>query len=235
MVRKFLAFDLETLKEFPSGNWRDFKPLGISCAAMLPSDTGQIITWYGRTPAPGPAQQMSREEVISMVRGLQAMVNPGGYTLLTWNGLNFDFPILGDESGLVAECRELAANHVDMMFQVFCITGHYLALNTAATGMGLPGKAPGVTGKEAPRFWSEGRHDEVLEYLAQDVRTTADVAQSCQDRGSLLWTSRAGNRQEIDLTSGWLPVSQAVNLPEPDTSWMTNPATRNDFTNWLQD
>ena len=27
-----------------------------------------------------------------MVLTLQAMVSAGGYTLVTWNGLNFDFP-----------------------------------------------------------------------------------------------------------------------------------------------
>ena len=68
MPRKYLAFDLEIAKEIPDGgDWRDNSPLGISCAAVLPSDSAQPITWYGKTPAGGPSGQMTREEVKAMV------------------------------------------------------------------------------------------------------------------------------------------------------------------------
>ena len=168
-----------------------------------------------------------------MVWALEAIVNAGGYTLLTWNGLNFDFPVLAEESGLIAECQQLATNHVDMMFHVFCLKGHYLGLEAAALGMGLPGKTPGMTGKDAPAYWAQGRHQEVLNYLVQDVRTTVDVATACEQRAAMLWTSRAGNPQGVDLPSGWLSIQEALQLPEPDTSWMTNHPTRNDFLAWM--
>jgi hypothetical protein len=236
MPGKYLALDLEIAKEIPDGgDWRASSPLGISCASVWASDSNQPVIWHGRIPGGGPSNQMSREESQSMVRSLEAMVNQSGYTLLTWNGLNFDFPVLAEESGLSAECKKLAIDHVDMMFHVFCIRGHFLGLEAAALGMGLPGKTPGMTGKDAPNYWAEGRHQEVLDYLAQDVRTTLDVARSCDDRGSLTWNSRAGNLQEVNLPLGWLPVKEALNEPEPDTSWMTDPPTRNEFTAWLND
>jgi len=229
-----MAFDLEIAKEIPDGgDWRANSPLGISCAAALANDLAQPIIWHGRTPACGHAAQMNQEEVKAMVLTLQAMVSAGGYTLVTWNGLNFDFPVMAEESGLVSECKELAAHHVDMMFHVFCVKGHYLGLDTAAKGMGLPGKTPGMTGADAPRYWAQERYEEVPEYLAQDVRTTVDVAQACEERGALLWTSQRGNPQGIDLPSGWLPVLEALKLAEAETSWMTNPPKRNDFTAWL--
>lgn len=40
---------------------------------------------------------------------------------------------------------------------------------------------------------------------------------------------------ELDLPAGWLTVWQAMKVPEPDTSWMTNPLSREEFTAWLSD
>ena len=37
-----------------------------------------------------------------------------GYTIVTWNGLGFDFDILADESQMLAECRQLAIGHVQL-------------------------------------------------------------------------------------------------------------------------
>lgn len=74
-----------------------------------------------------------------------------------------------------------------------------------------------------------------FDLLAQDVQTTVDVAQACEERGALLWTSQRGNPQEADLPSGWLTVREAVTLPDPDTSWMPNPQSRSDYTGWLDD
>ena len=167
-----------------------------------------------------------------MVRALAAMAS-GGYTLVTWNGLAFDLPVLAEEAGLDAECKELAANHLDMMFFLFCVKGYRLGLDAAAKGMGLAGKTPGMTGADAPRLWAEGKHQQVLDYLAQDVRTTVDLALACEQRRALLWTSQRGNPMKLDLPAGWLTVQEAAKLPEPDTSWMTNPPQRREFTDWL--
>ena len=233
--RKYLAFDLEIAKEIPEGgDWRANSPLGISCAATLASDTSELVTWHGETPNSDPSGRMSREEVGTMVKALMAMVD-AGYTLVTWNGLAFDFPVLAEESGLDSECQGLAANHVDMMFHLFCVKGYRLSLNAAAKGMGLAGKTPGMTGADAPKLWAEGKYRQVLDYLAQDVRTTLDLTLVCEQRRALLWTSQRGNPMELGLPRGWLTVQGAVKLPEPDTSWMTNPPRRGEFTAWLSD
>lgn len=233
--RKYLAFDLETVKEFPEGaDWRKYRPLGISVAAAYASDTGQLTYWYGRTPAGRPTRQMNMGEVAAMVRALQAMVSDRGYTLVSWNGLGFDFPILAEESGSVSDCTQLALNHVDMMFHVFCLKGHYLELDAAAKGMGLPGKMVGVTGADAPRLWAQGDYERVLVYLGQDARVTADLAQASDNCRALCWTSQRGNPQKVGLSSGWLTVREALALPEPDTSWMTDPPKREEFIAWVR-
>ena len=122
--RKYLAFDIETVKEFPSGaDWREHRPLGIGCAAACSVDMPEPLRWYDSVPGgDGIASRMSRDSLASLVRTLADLAGEG-YTLLTWNGTGFDFDILAEESGLREECGELALSHVDMMFHLFCIRG----------------------------------------------------------------------------------------------------------------
>ena len=118
---------------------------------------------------------MAREEARHVVDCLSQMA-ADGYTMLTWNGLGFDFDILAEESGAFETCKDLALRHVDMMFHVFCDRGFLVALDKAAQWMGLPGKPAGMTGLLAPQFWAQGRYREVLAYVTQDVRIALQVA-----------------------------------------------------------
>ena len=229
-----MAFDIEIARILPDDvtNWKPFRPLGITCAATLCSD-GQLNIWYGRTPAGDISNQMNQTEAAKLVEHLQTEVR-AGYSILTWNGLGFDFDILAEESGLNSTCGELAMDHVDMMFHIFCLKGYPISLDKAAKGMGLSGKTPGMTGDLAPRYWADGRREEVLEYVAQDVRTTLELAQVVEKRCNLKWTSNRGNPQSLPLPESWLTVKQAMALPEPDTSWMSNPWSRSKFTSWVK-
>lgn len=234
MDRRYVAFDIETAKEWPDGaDWNRYRPLGISCAATLPADTDTARVWHGLTGDDQPADRMSREDVAKLVEHLLAMVGDG-YTILTWNGLGFDFQILAEESGMADECKSLALGHVDMMFHVFCELGHPVALDAAAQAMGLPGKPEGMSGLLAPRMWAEGKRQEVLDYVAQDARTTVDLATLCAHQGCFRWVTRRGTTRRMPLPRGWLDVSSAVKLPEPDTSWMSQPLSRRKFTAWLR-
>jgi hypothetical protein len=232
MERKYLAFDIEIAAEIPEGatDWKEYRPLGITCAATLPGD-GDPSLWFGIEEHPNLAPRMTREEVCDLVRYLQSAVAKG-YTILTWNGLSFDFDVIAEESGMHAECAELALHHVDMMFHVFCLRGHYLGLDKVAKGLGLPGKTAGMDGAKAPQMWADGKFAEVLEYVAQDVRTTLDVALKVEEIGLVEWTSQKGRRNFIDIAQ-WLTVTEAQALPLPDTSWMTNPVDRGQFTAWI--
>jgi hypothetical protein len=124
---------------------------------------------------------MSREDAQGLVQYLANMA-ANGYRILTWNGLGFDFDILAEESGAAASCKECALGQVDIMFHVFCSLGYPVGLDKAAQGMGLPGKPPGMSGIKAPRLWAQGHFKEVLEYVAQDVRTAMQLAQTCEQR-----------------------------------------------------
>jgi hypothetical protein len=226
MKRRYLAFDIETARGVEP-NWRSCRPLGISCAATLLSDTDELILWHGSE------DKMSQQEAASLVKYLRAIVE-GGYTIATWNGVGFDFDILGEESGMLAECRELAVNHVDMMFHVLCRLGFGVSLNAAAKGMGLEGKPEGMNGAMAPVMWAEGKREAVLDYVAQDVRTTLELATECEACGALRWITKKGKLRTMGLLGGWLTVEEAEQLREPDTSWMTDPWNRAEFTAWLR-
>ena len=245
----YLAFDLEIAAIIPEGeaDWKAYRPLGITCAATqingaepllwFPSSDDLPIPQIGHTigmwkNAASFSDRMSADDVCNLVRHLQSAVAKG-YTILTWNGLSFDFDVLAEESGMHAQCAELAKHHVDMMYHIFCLRGHYLGLDKVAKGLGLPGKTAGMDGAKAPQMWSDGKFAAVLEYVAQDVQTTLDVALEAERIGGVQWVSVTGRTNIIDLDR-WMSVDEAQRLPLPDTSWMKNPVSRDKFTAWMQ-
>jgi hypothetical protein len=170
---KFAAFDLEIAKDFPeNSNWQDFSPLGITCAAVAFSDGTEPVFWKG-------IPQLNQMECQKIVWKLHEFVN-SGYTLVTWNGCGFDFSVLGEESGLIKECGELALQHVDLMLIVTFTKGWFLSLQAALLGAGLQGKRKSVvlsngsthddmSGSKAPKLWKDGEYNAVLSYLRDDV------------------------------------------------------------------
>lgn len=235
MSPNYVAFDIEVAKEFPieAADWSAYRPLGISCAATLAANAGEAVLWHGVDAAGEPGNRMNRKDAARLVEYLADMVRQG-YTVLSWNGLGFDFDILAEESDMIDECRELAKEHVDMMFHVFCELGYPVGLDAVARGMRLPGKTKGMAGHMAPGLWAPGARQQVLDYVAQDARTTLDVAVACEKRGHLRWITRRGTPKQMPLRHGWLPVHAAQRLPMPDTSWMSNAMSRERFTAWMR-
>jgi hypothetical protein len=233
MKRKYLAFDIETAKDVPGEdfNWKPHRPLGICCAAALADGAKEPIVWHG-TNNGEPSPRLSRPEARKIVDELARFVDEG-YTLLTWNGLGFDFDVLSEEADARERCKALAVKHVDMMFHVFCDRGFPVALDKAAQAMAIAGKPPGMSGILAPRLWAQGRCREVIDYVSQDVRTTLQIALECEKRRRLEWITRRGTTSSISLARGWFTVQEALQQPEPDVSWMDRPISRGEFTGWL--
>lgn len=234
MVRRYVAFDIETAKDVPGTDfdWKPHRPLGITCIASQTTASDKPRVWLTRTKSGIPAPQMSRPDVATFIQYLDEAVRDG-FVPLSWNGLSFNFNVLAEESGLVDLCKKHALRHIDMMFHVVCERGFPVALKNAASGLRLPGKLVGVEGINAPTLWAEGKYDLVTEYVAQDVRTTLAVARESEERKSFAWTTRKGSVSSMPLLRGWLSVEAAMRLPLPDTSWMSDPPSRSDFTSWL--
>ncbi len=241
-MKKIVAFDLEIAKELPDGgDWLSVAPLGISCAATLDSDD-DLQLWHGYVAHDGEYYaQMTPEQCCDLAQHLVEM-QAQGYTVVTWNGLGFDFPVLAMECGdLISfdNLRDLALGHIDMGFSMLCEKGFMVGLDTAAKGMKLAGKTEGMKGALAPVMWKQGRkaQERVLEYVAQDVRTTLEVFQIVEKHKALRWTSKTGriNFWRLAPPRRFTTVKEALALPEPDTAWMTEPWSRSKFAGWTED
>ena len=233
----FAAFDLETAKILPP-NVNDLKqhtPLGISCAAIALSDAEEPEVWSG-------SPQLTADECGQLVDRLQALV-AAGYTIVTWNGASFDFSVLAQESGRIEDCGELALGHADLMLLVTFSKGWYLGLDKALAGAGLKGKVKNValrdgtiladmSGAQAPALWKAGEHEAVLAYLKGDVAQLLALAEVVQRTHTIRWLSNSGKPQSVRVKT-LLTVSECFQIPEPDTSWMSNAPSRSSFVNWI--
>jgi hypothetical protein len=233
IMTKYLAFDIEIAKEIPEGetDWKAHRPLGITCAAAASSDGG-LWNWSAQVNNHF-VSKMTKTKCQALVRRLAFLVEKN-YQILTWNGLGFDFDILSEESGMFNECKVLALNHIDMMFHFFCSKGYPLGLDAAAKGMGLPGKPEGMDGAKAPELWTKGKYHKVLDYVSWDAKNTVALAEAVEDTGRLDWTARSGRPNSWPCKK-WLTVKEAMELPEPDTSWMSDPWPRDKFYGWCGD
>jgi hypothetical protein len=185
------------------------------------------------TEADRPAPRMRQADVRILVDHLRDAVSLG-YTILTWNGASFDFDVLAEESARLDLCRACAHDHVDMMFHLVCMMGFGVKLQKAAEGLGLEGKAGGMSGGEAPKLWAAGEFEKVLTYVAQDVRLALQVAAECEKRKEFAWITTNGTRKAKPLAGGWKTVRDALTLPLPDTSWMTSKGmSREDCLAWM--
>jgi len=243
----FVSFDLEIATEVPDTgrDWLRHRP-GIACAAIMREGDREPTVMF--EPGANPDLYDNRTKAMngpacdSLVTMLSAAVEDGR-TIVTWNGLGFDFAILAVESGRRAECIELALGSVDMMFQVFCEKGYPLKLDAALAGMRLPakthsvrlndGRVATISGAEAPGLWRAGEHAAVMAYCGDDARRTLALAVECQRRGRLTWQSRRGTPNQIDVGRRWVTVRECLRLPLPDTSWMTDPLPRERFIGWM--
>jgi len=227
--RKYATFDLEIYKSVQNmSNWLAETPLGISCAAVNPN----ILFWS--TPRPCLDRYAARR----LVADLQDIAKD--YTLLTWNGAQFDFQILALESEMVKECAELALNHVDMMFLVYCIRGHFLGLDKALAGSGVPGKVHEVTlttgekltgmyGGMAPQLWQRGEYQAVLDYLAGDVTQPMALARVIDTTGHMNFVGLGGT---TSMPCKLLTVEEVCEYDDRGR-WALNRARRQGFLKWL--
>ena len=236
---KLAAFDLEIASSFPDDHieFSRLVRLGITCAAVALSDQHLPQLWK-RHP------RLSVDECIELVNALGRYAN-AGYTLVTWNGCQFDFQVLAGESGLYEQCGRLAWEHVDMMAMVTFTKGYFLSLEKALIGAGLGGKQKSVTlrsgrvlngmdGSLAPELWAQGETEAVLSYLKEDVLQTLRLAQSVLSQRRIRWTSNRGTPQEAHFER-LFTIRECFGFPLPDVSWMSSPPRREQFTAWIPD
>lgn len=241
---KLAAFDLEIFNEIPEGesDWKKQRPLGISCLGIITSNGREVFAHQPLDEEPRP---LRKKEIQRVVHTMKSMV-ASGYTFVTVNGLGFDFDILGEESGLVKTCADLALNHhVDMMLICLAKYGWPVGLRALAIGAGVDPKLKQVTlkdgstfddmhGAKAPELWQAGEYEAVLAYLRQDVVATLETAVVSAAKNKLFWHSSKGRPWSVSLRDNKLPtVAECLDWPRPDTSWMSDPVTREQLLEWI--
>lgn len=226
MTNKYAVFDLEIIKDVTGvDDWWSVAPFGVSCCAVVLSDSDNAIVWSGYPELGNVGLQCA-------VYGLENLAIEG-YTLVGFNSLGFDLRLLASESKMQHLCKAIASSHVDMFFHLFCMLGYAPGLDRLCEGMGTPRKTKGMDGAKAPELWAKGERQAVIDYCVQDVRSALALLLAAEERGGVQWTSKSGKTVTCDFEK-WLTVTQALSLPEPDNSWMKDPWRRSKFTGWME-
>lgn len=220
-----IAFDLEitnVLEDF--GQWREQRPLGISCLAMSAGEHSYIY-FAGRAPL--ALDERTSSEIVHFMYDEYFCEQ---YTIVTFNGLGFDFVVLADASREFTLCREMALSdyHVDLMFNAYMALGHNIGLNTACEETFGAQKVGFESGAEAPVAWHDGRHKEVIEYCKNDALITFKLYKYLQTSPCLKWKTRRGKGKPRQLfgNSKWRPtwsVARMLEREPPEVpQWMRN-------------
>lgn len=176
MVPDYCAWDLEIAVTVPSGvDWDDYRPLGISCAAVYVSGPGMTTLWPADNSNMPFPDKLSPQEAAEMLSCLLDLVQ-AGQPLVTWNGAGFDLRVLADEcqdEALAKTCAVLALDHYDPGYQMICQKGFMCKLQAASEGMGLEGKLEGMKGALAPVMWTGNVPDD--DEIARDVKSISET------------------------------------------------------------
>jgi hypothetical protein len=236
---RYLGFDLEVCTWPEDNNWDRKTNLGVSCIGLMGTDWNEHEVYYASACNGSPEARAMNEQELKFVAEELVGYTGLGYTLVTWNGLQFDFLVMALADPVHAmEYKAHAMNHIDPMFEIFCVKGWPVGLNAVAKGIGLPGKmTDGVSGADAPKMWMEGTLEDrqkVLEYVGQDAKTTLDIVEAGTRMEQLKWQSKLSRRWQMIPYKHPRTVKECLELPEPDNSWMTNPLTRKGFYDWTE-
>ena len=257
MISKYVAFDLEIAQELPDGcnDITPYRPLGITCAAAAVHTNGkeEVYSFYPDIGDDGAYEPRMSVEKCRDMFDMLGLWQGGGYDIVTWNGLGFDFDVLAEE----VQCRayadeslcdvvkdrmfaeavaKMAMNSVDPAFVMLCAKGYMIGLNTAAKGLGVEGKTEGMHGDLAPIMWKQGREEQekTIAYVMQDAVATSNVYRAMVELGGVRWISRSGRLNKWYHSSRDYSVGIGLKIPEPDTSWMSEPRTRKSVYDWTQ-
>ena len=230
--RKMATLEIKTdhYHETPEA-WAARPPVNVACAVVALNDCSQPLVHVNRNTAGVIQDHLSREQVSDVLKHL-AHLRSRGYNLVSWNGTAFDLQTMADITERYDQCAELALNHYDIMFQIFCNVGWPVSLAATAKGMGICHSS--MTGPELNAAWQDpGARNLVVDQAIANATVCLDIAHTARREDRLRWHSHKGNRFTLRLTAGLLTVSQSMQLPPPDTSWMTETLERRHFVKWL--
>lgn len=230
-MQKYIAMDLEIFNTPVEGvSWDEQRPFGISCASLYGSDWDMPSLYYMKRKDGSPRPiKMTSDAVKKFAMDINYWAGKG-YTIVTVNGLGFDFRTIAEESQskpIAKLCTNLAwsENHIDFTFITICAKGYGVGLQALADGFMIPGKTEGMHGSLAPEMWRNGTDQDrykVLEYVGQDSISTCHIAQDAAELLAIIWISQKGKENRLYFDKKVPNVIECLEYPVLDTSWMTN-------------
>jgi hypothetical protein len=229
---ELISVDIETSNVFdlkPGEDLEKYAPFHVAVAATATA-SGEPRVWVSLDPSGKPCTNMTREtarELLNYLRDLQRQ----GQRLCAWNGASFDLRWIGFAADDVRTAREVALDLYDPMLQFFNRTGFPVGLDAVAQGM-EPQLRKLLKSEDAPRLWSQGQYDRVIEYVCSDARITLNLVERIEQTRSISWVTRRGSVRSEPMPR-LLTVRQVLAEPEPDQSWMDSPIPRAKFVAWI--
>ncbi|MBU0616888.1 MAG: hypothetical protein KKI02_04155 [Planctomycetes bacterium] len=229
---ELVSVDVETSNVFdlkPGEDLEKYAPFHVAVGATA-SSAGEPQVWMSRDSRGGPCTNMTRETARELLNHLRRLQQEG-HRLCAWNGASFDLRWIGFAAEDLPTAREVALDLYDPMLQFFNRTGYPVGLDAVAQGM-EPGLGKLLKSEDAPRLWSQGQHDKVIEYVCSDATITLKLVERIEQTHCIRWVTRKGDVRSEPMPR-LLTVRQVSAEPEPDQSWMDSPIPRAKFVAWM--
>lgn len=205
--------------------------------------------WVGPKLEGGGWEPLDAAVISQLIRFLNSQ-QARGCTIVSWDGMQEAFAILSkfcEDPIDRTLCEVVALNHVDMAFQMFCSRGFVAPLRKVLESSGIEDKTHGRSTAFAKSAWdkSETEQRKLLNVAREIAYTIGRLYGVVATKKDLTWYTKSGAdaywqpEMGYDAAAGCdrlLTVSEALELPEPDVSWMTTPfkKDRGDYLVWLQ-
>jgi len=246
-----IGFDIETAKPAPLDRNAqiDEWAIGITCMGISSWNGTEFTTsTFATKKEDGSyAEKMSIDDLKSAFDRLslsRAFGIPVGF-----NSLGFDLRVLAAElrDTDYFECiRNFAWHHIDPFFQMLCSEGFGCGMKAFAAGFEFrDGKMPDMDGMQAVELWKADR-ERVMQYVGQDAELTIKIYESIRHTRQYRWVTQKGKHRNRTAPIKSLPaldgsiltrllrIRECLTLNVPDTSWMTDPITREQCSSWLE-
>ena len=188
-----VSFDVELDRLVPE-SWNSVNVPQITCAAVH-SESGGTKVFFTRTPN-GISPKLSKTDASALLDELWIHSQLGA-VIISWGGTVVDFRALfyalSGDSVRQLQCSHLVRTHVDVTIASSTDMGIMFGLDAAAKGTGQ-GRKNNLTSLDAPRMWTSGEHDAVIEHVKLDAILTLKVYNSLMTRlpPTLTWETKSG-------------------------------------------
>lgn len=226
---------------------RNSTVVGVLGAIVL-SDTHERVVYHGtKDPRTGLLKPLETHTIYEMANMIRRRTEEGIYTV-TWNGLVEIFEPLAkiapdDRTRRMWE--EIALEHIDIAFGMFCARGFTTNLGGVLEGMNIPDRIQALDAFTASQNWNQSYEVQatIFRILYERALTLSELYKRTTKSQRLAWLSSTKSAAwwKPDLVIAkdgsvrLLTVRESLQLPEPDVSWMQRKfhRTRMDFCAWM--